>query len=43
MGLLKEKGFPLSNVAETSLTIDGVPAVIDSGFAGVNRFDPGIG
>jgi ATP-dependent helicase HrpB len=32
-----------TNVAETSLTIDGVTAVIDSGFARINRFDPGIG
>jgi ATP-dependent helicase HrpB len=32
-----------TNVAETSLTIDGVTAVIDSGFARVNRFDPRLG
>jgi ATP-dependent helicase HrpB len=32
-----------TNVAETSLTIDGVTAVIDSGLARINRFDPGIG
>lgn len=29
-----------TNVAETSLTIDGVTGVIDSGYARVNRFDP---
>jgi ATP-dependent helicase HrpB len=32
-----------TNVAETSLTIDGVTAVVDSGFARVNRFDPRLG
>jgi len=29
-----------TNVAETSLTIDGVTAVVDSGLARVKRFDP---
>ncbi|MGH7292492.1 MAG: helicase-related protein, partial [Myxococcota bacterium] len=29
-----------TNVAETSLTIDGVTAVIDSGLARIARFDP---
>jgi len=29
-----------TNIAETSLTIDGVRIVIDSGFARVSRFDP---
>ena len=29
-----------TNVAETSITIDGVRAVIDSGLARVARFDP---
>jgi ATP-dependent helicase HrpB len=29
-----------TNVAETSLTIDGVTAVVDSGLARVSRFDP---
>jgi len=29
-----------TNVAETSLTIDGVTAVVDSGFARIPRFDP---
>jgi ATP-dependent helicase HrpB len=29
-----------TNVAETSLTIDGVTVVIDSGLARINRFDP---
>ena len=29
-----------TNVAETALTVDGVSAVVDSGFARVARFDP---
>ncbi|MEZ5963371.1 MAG: ATP-dependent helicase HrpB [Planctomycetota bacterium] len=32
-----------TNVAETSLTIEGVSAVVDSGFARVLRHDPGRG
>lgn len=32
-----------TNIAETSLTIDGVRTVIDSGLARVMRFDPGVG
>ncbi len=32
-----------TNVAETSITIDGVTAVVDSGLARVLRFDPGVG
>lgn len=32
-----------TNVAETSLTIEGVDAVVDSGYARVNKFDPGVG
>ena len=32
-----------TNVAETSLTIDGVTAVVDSGFARINKFDPQLG
>lgn len=32
-----------TNVAETSLTIDGVTAVVDSGLARVNRLDPRLG
>ncbi|MBX9569691.1 MAG: ATP-dependent helicase HrpB [Candidatus Obscuribacterales bacterium] len=32
-----------TNVAETSLTIDGVTAVVDSGYARVNKFDPRLG
>ena len=32
-----------TNVAETSLTIDGIRTVIDSGLARVLRFDPGVG
>ncbi len=31
-----------TNIAETSLTIDGVSAVIDSGLAKTLRFDPGL-
>jgi ATP-dependent helicase HrpB len=30
-------------VAETSITIDGVTAVVDAGLARVMRFDPGVG
>jgi ATP-dependent helicase HrpB len=36
----KRKVIVSTNVAETSLTIDGVRAVIDSGLARVARFDP---
>lgn len=32
-----------TNVAETSITIDGVTAVVDSGLARVNRLDPSLG
>lgn len=32
-----------TNVAETSLTIEGVTAVIDSGLARVSRYDPHVG
>jgi len=32
-----------TNVAQTSVTIDGVTAVVDSGLARVMRFDPSIG
>lgn len=32
-----------TNVAETSVTIDGIQHVIDSGLARINRFDPGRG
>ena len=32
-----------TNVAETSVTIDGVTAVVDSGLARILRFDPGVG
>ncbi len=32
-----------TNVAETSVTIDGVTAVVDSGLARVLRFDPQVG
>ena len=32
-----------TNVAETSLTIEGVTAVVDSGLARVQRVDPGLG
>ncbi len=32
-----------TNIAETSLTIPGVTAVVDSGLAKVNRYDPRVG
>ncbi|MCG8458474.1 MAG: DEAD/DEAH box helicase, partial [Holophagales bacterium] len=32
-----------TNVAETSVTVDGVTAVVDSGLARTLRFDPGLG
>jgi ATP-dependent helicase HrpB len=32
-----------TNIAETSLTIDGVRVVVDAGLARVPRFDPGSG
>jgi len=32
-----------TNVAETSVTVEGVTAVVDSGLARVARFDPGVG
>ncbi|MBY0552193.1 MAG: ATP-dependent helicase HrpB [Candidatus Obscuribacterales bacterium] len=32
-----------TNVAETSLTIDGVTAVVDTGLARINRLDPQLG
>lgn len=39
----KRKIILATNVAETSLTIDGVTTVIDSGFARINKFDPHLG
>ncbi len=39
----KRKIVLATNVAETSVTIDGVTAVVDSGLARVMRFDPGVG
>jgi ATP-dependent helicase HrpB len=36
----KRKAIVATNVAETSLTIDGVRTVIDSGLARIARFDP---
>ena len=36
----KRKAIVATNVAETSLTIDGVRVVIDSGLARIARFDP---
>jgi ATP-dependent helicase HrpB len=36
----RRKVIVSTNVAETSLTIDGVRVVIDSGFAKIARFDP---
>jgi ATP-dependent helicase HrpB len=32
-----------TNVAETSLTIEGITGVVDAGLARVLRFDPGVG
>ncbi len=32
-----------TNVAQTSITVDGVTAVIDTGLARMSRFDPGAG
>jgi ATP-dependent helicase HrpB len=32
-----------TNVAETSVTIEGVTAVVDSGLARILRYDPGVG
>src|SRR5262245_15137984 len=32
-----------TNVAETSVTVEGVTAVVDSGLARVARYDPGVG
>ncbi len=39
----KRKVVMATNIAETSLTIDGVRVVIDAGLARVPRFDPGSG
>lgn len=39
----KRKVVLATNIAETSLTIDGVRVVIDAGLARVPRFDPGTG
>jgi len=39
----KRRAIVATNVAETSLTIDGVRVVIDSGFARTARFDPNRG
>ncbi|MCR9291845.1 MAG: ATP-dependent helicase HrpB [bacterium] len=40
---LQRKLILATNVAETSLTIDGVRVVVDSGYARVQRFDPESG
>src|SRR5207249_2798999 len=32
-----------TNIAQTSLTVEGVTTVVDSGFVRVARFDPGAG
>jgi len=39
----KRKIVLATNVAETSITINGITAVIDSGMARVNRLDPRLG
>jgi ATP-dependent helicase HrpB len=39
----KRKVVLATNIAETSLTIDGVRVVVDTGLARVPRFDPGSG
>lgn len=39
----KRKIVLATNVAETSLTINGITAVVDSGLARVNRLDPRLG
>lgn len=39
----KRKVVLATNVAETSITINGVTAVVDSGMARVNRLDPRLG
>jgi ATP-dependent helicase HrpB len=39
----RQKVVLATNVAETSLTINGITAVVDAGFARVNRFDPNVG
>ncbi|MFL5754297.1 MAG: ATP-dependent helicase HrpB [Bacteroidia bacterium] len=39
----KRKIILATSIAETSLTIEGIGIVIDSGFARVPRFDPGTG
>lgn len=39
----KRKIVLATNIAETSLTIDGVRVVVDAGLARVPRFDPGSG
>lgn len=39
----KRKIVLATNVAETSITIDGVTAVVDSGLARINRLDPRLG
>ncbi len=40
---VKRKIVLATNIAETSLTIDGVTSVVDSGMARVNRLDPRLG
>jgi ATP-dependent helicase HrpB len=39
----RRKVILATNVAETSLTVEGVTAVVDSGWARVLRFDPHVG
>lgn len=42
-GKNKRKVVLATNVAETSITINGITAVVDSGMARVNRLDPRLG
>ncbi|MBI5395828.1 MAG: ATP-dependent helicase HrpB [Verrucomicrobia bacterium] len=40
---VSRKVIVATNVAETSVTIDGVRFVVDSGLARINRYDPALG
>ena len=39
----RQKIVLATNVAETSVTIEGITAVVDSGLARINRVDPSLG